>query len=265
MAIDYTIDYACIPKQGLTGEGILARLKGRARAQAVIDLFRRSGDNRPPGEIGFELTRSTPEGAEETRVVMVQDLLDHAEELSPLEHYCEGCPANSTAVPFGCISQIEYPISGRAEIWLLNQLPSPDEPLPWLLLRQGLEEMKRDGSSISVMRGEGQPYFQERGVLARGLGEYMVNSNQVFEMLFLSGTLKPSYAAMLLLLFGAIQRDGDASEIMNLSKSPEDAFERYAFLLQPVSTDDNTIRQFKRFFHALYLAWGLNVALLLDV
>jgi hypothetical protein len=264
MAIDYIIDYVCYPKQELTTEGILERIKGRARAEAVIDLFRKSGDNRPPEEIGFELVRNTPEGAEETRVVMVGDLLTRAAELSPLEMYCQGCPANNSGQPFGCIGQVEYPISGVAEIWLLNQLPTPTEPLPWLLLRQALDEFKVDGSSINPMRGVDQPFFQEQGVLLRGLGEFNINTNQVFEMLFSVGHIRPSYAAVLLLLFGVIQRDMEADQIMALSKSPDDAFERYPFLFTPAPDDDLTITQFKTFFRALYLAWGLNVRLLVD-
>ncbi len=265
MAIDYIIDYKCYPKQQLGNEGILDRLKGRARAEAVVELFRRNGDNRPASEIGFELARNTLEGTEETRVVMVQDLLDKAEELSPYEMYCQGCPANNTGSPFGCMGQIEYSISGKTELWLLNQLPVPDEPLPWILLRQGLSEMKSDGNSVISMRAEGQPFFQERGVLVRKLGEITVNTNQLFEMLFLSGHIKPSYAAMLLVLFHIIPREMNADELMELSKSPEDGFDRYPFQLKPEPDDDNSLTQFKRFFRALYLAWGLNVRLLLDV
>src|SRR5688572_3889058 len=103
MAIDYVIDYACYPKQELTTQGMLDRIKGRARAEAVIDLFRRSGDNRSVSEIGFELARSTPDGTEETRVIMVQDLLDKALELDPYEHYCAVCPASNSGTPFGCV------------------------------------------------------------------------------------------------------------------------------------------------------------------
>jgi hypothetical protein len=265
MAIDYIVEYACYPKQELTTEGILERIKGRARAEAVIDLFRKNGDDRPPSEMGFELSRNTPEGTQETRVVVVQDLLNQAAELVPYELYCQGCPANNLGLPFGCMGQIEYPISGQAEIWLLNQLPSPAEPLPWLLLRQALEEFKTDGSSINAMRAAGQPYFQERGVLVRGLGEFNINTNQVFEILFTLGHIRPSFAAMLLLMFGVIPRDMEADAVMELSKSPDDSFERYPFLLTPESDDDESITQLKRFFRGLYLAWGLNSRLLLDV
>lgn len=264
MAIDYIIDYACIPKQQLTTEGILERIKGKARAEAVTKLFRDNGDQRPVSEIGFELARNTPDGTEETRVVMVQDLLDRAAELTPLEVYCEGCPANRTGESFGCIGQIHYPISGVSEIWLLNRLPNPTEPLPWLLLRQGIEEMQSDGSRVNPMRAPGQPFFQEAGVLARGLGEFVANTNQLFEMLFMVGHIRPSYAGTLLLFFGAIRRDMEADEVLAISRSPEDALERYPFLLQAEADDDTSITEFKAFLHALYLAWGLNTRLLLD-
>ncbi|MBC6935011.1 MAG: hypothetical protein DWB42_04155 [Chloroflexi bacterium] len=264
MAIDYTIDYQCIPKQKLSTPGILERIKGRARAQAVIDLFRKNGDLRPATEIGFEMSRSTPAGEPETRVVMVKDLLEAAAELTPLADHCLGCPANNFGEPFGCYGLIEYPISGAAELWLLNRLPVPDEPLPWLLLRRAIEDANDDAAEVSALRAEGQPYFQERGVLARKLGEITVTSNQVFKMLFLMGSLKPAYAAVVLIFFGVIPRDLEANELMRLSASPEDAFERYPFQLHDAPDDDRSITQFKRFWRALYLAWGLNVRLLLD-
>ncbi|MBI1277299.1 MAG: hypothetical protein GC179_04140 [Anaerolineaceae bacterium] len=265
MAIDYVIDYKCYPKQELTTEGIIERIKGRARAEAVVKLFRDNGDNRPVSEIGFELERTTASGESETKVVMVQNLIDQAEELLPYHHYCEGCPANNVGQPFGCIGQVEYPISGKAELWLLNQLPLPVETLPWMLLRQGLQEFKAAGEAVGSMRAEGQPFFQEKGTLVRQLGEYIVNTNQLFEMLFLLGHIKPSYGATLLMFFNVIRRNMDADEIMNLAPSPEDVTERYPMQLKSEPDDEASIRQFKQFLRALYLAWALNVRLLLDV
>lgn len=265
MAIDYVIDYRCYPKQELTTEGILERIKGRARAEAVIKLFRDNGDNRPVHEIGFELERTTASGENEVKVVMVQNMLDQADELLPYHHYCDGCPANNLGMPFGCIGQIEYPISGKAELWLLNQLPVPTETLPWMLMRQGLREFKASGEAVNSMRAEGQPFFQEKGVLVRQLGEYIVNTNQLFEMLFLLGHIKPSYGATLLMFFNVIRRDMSADEIMALAPSPEDVIERYPLLLKPDETDDTSTERFKMFLRALYVAWVLNVRLLLDV
>lgn len=265
MAIDYFIDYKCYPKQELSPEGIMDRIKGQARADAVIDLFRRNGDTRSPSEMGFEFVRNTPQGAQETRVVYVQEMLDRAADLKPYELYCQGCPANNTGAPFGCMGQIEYPISGKAEIWLLNALPVPDETLPWIMLKQAFQEFKIDGTAVNPMRGEGQPFFQEQGVLARKLGELVANTNQLFHLMFLSGHLTPAYSSTLLLFFKAIDRNLEADSIMALAKSPEDAFERYPFLLKSEPEDDMSITQFKRFFRALYLAWGLGTPLILDV
>lgn len=265
MAIDYIIDYACVPKSTLGTDGILERLKGREWAESIVRLFRKNGDNRPPSQMGFEFTRSASAGQEETRVIVVQDLLDAAAELTPLAHYCAGCPANMSSSPFGCINYIEYPLSRQGEIWLLNQLPGPDEPLVWLLLRKGVEDFGYDGSSVKPLRGEELPYFEETGVLARLMGEFHITSNQVFEMTFTLGHIQPSHAGVLLLFYKAIRRDLDADAIMNISQAPADARERYPFLLKLKDGDDRTVRQLKIFLHALYVAWTLDVRLLLDV
>ena len=50
MGIDYIVHYDCAPKQALTLEGLMGRLKGRDRAQAIIEHYRDEGDQRPPSE-----------------------------------------------------------------------------------------------------------------------------------------------------------------------------------------------------------------------
>ncbi|MBZ0295035.1 MAG: hypothetical protein K8L99_20900, partial [Anaerolineae bacterium] len=202
MAIDYVIDLDCVPKQTLGTPGILERLKSRERAQTIIELFRRNGDNRPPTEMGFEMVRTAADGSEETQVVVVQHLLDFAEDLDPLAHYCEGCPANRTGMPFGCTGQIGYPISGHAEAWMLNRLPEPTEPLVWLLLRQGIREFKYDGSTALKLRESGDTIFAESRTIYRALGEMTATSDQLFEMTFLTGNIQPNHGGVLLLFFG---------------------------------------------------------------
>ncbi|MCX9078357.1 MAG: hypothetical protein OIN84_10315, partial [Candidatus Methanoperedens sp.] len=223
----------------------------------------KNGDNRPPSQMGFEFTRSTLDGQEETQVIVVQDMLDAAAELDPLAHHCQGCPANAQGKPFGCMGYIEYPISQQGERWLLNQLPTPEEPLVWLLLRQGIEEFGYDGSSIQKMRGEDLPYFEDSGVLARLLGEFQITANQIFEMTFGVGHIQPSHAGVLLLFFKTIARDLEADAIMNISQASGDV--PPSFLLEIEDGDDKTVAQIKMFLYALYIAWTLNVPLLLDV
>lgn len=264
MAIDYIIDLDCTPKRELTTGGILERLKGEERAHSIIALFRKNGDERPPSEMGFEFTRSTPDGNEETRVIIVQDLLDAAAQLKPLEHHCQGCPANLTGKRFGCVNFIQYPITLAAESWLLDRLPVPDEPLVWLLLKQGVAEFQYDGHSVRPLRAADNIYFEEARVFVRKLGEFTVDSNQLFEMIFAVGNINPNHAALLLLFLHAIDRDLEAQEIMTITPAPPDAETRYPFIIRVDDNDDRTIAEFKLFLEALYTAWTLNVHLIVD-
>lgn len=267
MAIDYVIDFNCIPKQTLGTDGIMERIKAQARADNVIRLFRENGDFRPPSEMGFEFSRSLPDGTEETRIIMVQDMLDQAAELDPLVPYCADCPANALGRPFGCMGQIQYPISSSAEAWLLERLPSPEEPLVWLLLRQGVQEMGYDGTTVKPLRAN-ETYFEERKLRGRDLVEFVFTADQVFEMMFLLGHIQPSHGGMLLLFFHAIPRDVEAADIvriMNGSLTPAEIAERFPFQMKLAPHDDGTIGDLKQFFHAMYNAWLLGVPLLLDV
>ncbi len=267
MAIDFTIDYPCAPKDALSTQGILDRLKGEARAKAVIKLFRDAGDQRPPSEMGFEFTRTMLDGVDENRVIVVQELLDAASELEVWEGACATCPANRTGRRFGCTGQIEYPLSGKGEAWLLDQMPPPDDTLVWLLLKQGVDEFQYDGKSVEVLRQQTDSYFEDNSPAVRSLGEFMLNANQTFEMLFVlrEPAIYPHHASVLMMFAGAISRDMEANLMMNLVPRPADAETRFPFKLQEQADDDRTTQQFKAFFKALWLGWILNVRVLMDV
>ncbi len=213
--------------------------------------------------MGFELTRSTPEGEEETRLIVVQELIDQATELDPLAHHCQGCPANRSGQPFGCTGFVQYPVSAAAERWLIDRLPVPDEPLLWLLLKTGVEEFHYDGSSIRELRGD-QTYFEKPAATLRRFGEFDFSTDQVFEMLLSVGPIIPNHAGILLLIFHIIPRNLEADAIMNISPAPPDALIRHPLHIQPSGEDDTTISELKDFFAALYTAWTLNVRLIVD-
>lgn len=267
MAIDYMVGYDCVPKHHLSPGGIVDRLKARDRAETVIALYREGGDDRPPSQMEFEMTRTSAAGDEETRVVNIQEMLDTARELDPFVNWCRTCPANAAGSPFGCYGVIQYPISAAAERWLLDRLPGIEEPLVWLLLRQGAQELGYDGAAVAPLRANAS-YFEEQRLPGRDMVEFVFTANQVFEMLFLVGTIQPSHAGMLLLLFGAIPRQVEADQIvriMNRQLDTEAITREYPFVMQPDPADDASIGQFKQFFRALHTAWMLNAPLGLDV
>lgn len=220
MGADYVIHYACEPKNALTLDGLLARLKGRERAAAIIDLYRERGDARPATHMGFEMVRRLPDGSEEREVLVVQDLLDAAEALRDWEPVCAQCPANRTGVPFGCVGVINYPISIRAERWLLDQLPDSEHPLPYMLLQRAVFEMGYTGENAAALRAQTGVFFESAEPLIRDLDAMPMSGDQVFELLFLSGHIRPAHGTMLLQFLGAISQDLDADTIMQLPCLP---------------------------------------------
>lgn len=263
MGIDHIIDLDCVPKQTFTTDGILLRLKARERAGTILKLFRDNGDQRPPSEMGFEMVRRMSDGTEETQVVIVQDLLDNAAALDPLSRHCIDCPANRTRQPFGCFGYINYPISRAAELWLLKQLPTPQEPLSFLLLNRTMTDFALSGEQVSAMRTNRGVFFETDERFAKTLEDTQISTDQVFEMLFLSGTINPPHAALLLIFFGAIPRDMDANVMMALTQPGTD--HPVSFLMNPDAAEDQSIRALMGFFKALYIAYQLNVTLSLDV
>ncbi len=267
MAIDYVIDLACEPKTQLTIERIIERLKNRDRANEVIKVYRQAGDNRPDSEIGFEVTRRAADGTERKDLVIAADLLADAAALDQYASHCVGCPANRTGEAYGCIGTINYPISTQAEIWLLEQLPDVSTPGLFLMMTRSIEELGYTGQDARRWRQQ-QPsiFFTSQDTLVREYATTAITSDMIFEMTFQVGAIQPSHAAMLLLFYGVIPRDGlDPDIIMALTRGQVTDFtDRFPFLHRFEDGDDLTVKDLKRFLLALYLAYSLDVALLMD-
>jgi len=272
MAIDYIVEYDCIPQLELKPAGILERLKERSRAEEIIEWFRSAGDAREPKRMGFDFTRSAPGAPSEKQLIVVQDLLDHAAVLDDYAEHCAACPANRAGRPFGCAGFIQYPITARAEVWLLERLPTPDEPLIWLLLRQGIQKLGYDGSSVKALRksevdieAAERRYFELPIAPERRLGALKVSGDQALEMIFGVGErIIPNHAGILLLFLGAIERDLEAQEIQDISSDGDSMRERMEFELIIGADADDCSRELVAFVEALYVAWKLNVSLFVD-
>ncbi|MBX3081026.1 MAG: hypothetical protein KF716_05280 [Anaerolineae bacterium] len=265
MGIDYVIDYECVPKQELTSLGIMERLKAKQRAQAVIKLYRDRGDMRPPSEMGFEMVRRVADGSEEVQVIVVQDMLNDAAPLDSLRTHCAGCPANVLDKPFGCFNTINYPISQQAEVWLLKRLPTPEDPLIFLLVQQAVQDIQPNSElaeQIGSMRSRPGVFFQSSEVLGRRYDEMTITTNHIFQLLFLPESINPAYGSLLLLLFNAIPRDMDAEHLMQLASSTPDR--DIPLLIEDELGDDQTLADIKDFLRAVHRAHALHVTLSLD-
>lgn len=269
MGIDYMIHYPCVPKDTLGTDGILERLKNRERAEQVIQMYRNAGDNRSDSKIGFELTRRSANGDQYSEVVVAADLLQEAAILDEFAHHCQGCPANLTGKAYGCVGYINYPITTKGEVWLLEQLPSVADPILFIMLVRGIQEIGYSGQEARRLRDEPGVYFQNVDTLARRYTEMDVTADILFEMTFQLGPIQPPHAAMLLLFYHAIPRDDiDPGRIMALTRhelSPDQFQAQYPFLHEIKAEDDSSTQDLKRFLKALYVAYQLNVPVLLDV
>lgn len=266
MSIDHVIDYPCTPKDTLTTPGLLARIKAGQRADSIIRLYRERGDNRPPAEMGFEMVRRAADGTEEVQVVIVQDLIDQSVALDSLKRHCAGCPANVSGKGFGCFNYVNYPISSKAEVWLLKRLPTPDEPLIFLLLQQTVQDLTADrvvADQLAGMRQRPGVYFESGEVLGRRYDETTITTNHLFQLLFLPESIQPAYAALLLLLLGVIPRQMDAESLMRLT--PADPASPLPVLIRDEPADDESIHTIKHFLTAVHRAHSLNVSVSLDV
>ena len=213
MGIDYVLERPCTPKQQLGTDRLVALVKARSRADAVLDMLRSRGDQRPTEELTFEMHVRTPEGVTK-RSVSVQSLFDDAEPLEEHRPHCGNCAADRDAGGFGCYRTINYPISEATEEWLMSRLPSTLDCTAGRFLLRALNDFSWNGEHAARMRKDGDTFFESRIPLGirwgTGEGAVELSSDQVFHMLFHVGHLSPTHCLMMTMFFGILPHQLDA-------------------------------------------------------
>lgn len=221
MSIEYIIDAACAPKESLSIEGLVALVKRRDQTATIIQLLRQRGDQRPPEQMAYTRVVARPGGPVEEQVNVGAALMETAQ-LDGLAHHCEGCPANQRMTPFGCYGSVAYPISIKAETWLMSLLPNDLKSAAGHVLRSAVTDFKYSGGMFLEMR-KNATFFESRTHVSRKWGTWpfawVLTSDQVLQMLFGVGNLQPSHAKMMSLILGLIQT-GDASHGGRESREP---------------------------------------------
>lgn len=265
MGVDFMINYNCPVKEQFGNEGLLQRVKAGDRARIIRDVYAKEKENRRAEDMGFEMVYRNAQGEQETTVIKVDELDALSKEIEGYDKYCADCPANRLKRPYGCIGNVNYPISGVSEVWMLQNLPDPSAPIPFLLLQQG-RQMGNTGVQAEDLR-DNHPgvFFESTAPLKREYPEMDVTGEQLFELMFLLGPVQPKRAVMILLFMGAIQRDMEADKLMALTPAQSSYGQQYPFLLTTQRDTDQSIRDLTGFFHALYTAWLLDRDVWVDV
>jgi hypothetical protein len=247
VGIDYIVDLDCRPKQELSVEKLVVLIKGQNQASAMIQIARRQGDQRPPEQLSFTRMVMRPEGNVEEKI-NVGTLLDQARELQAHAHHCQGCKANLLARPFGCYGSVSYPISARAEEWLMSLLPKDLHGPAGHLLRSAVTDLKYTGGMFLDMRPQ-EMFFESRTPIKRRWGSWFsawtLTSDQVLQMLFGLGNLQPSHCKMMSVILGMIQTGEAPHEL-------------------PRPTPNDQTEQIAHAINAVGLAGQLGVCLLVD-
>lgn len=207
MGIDYVIDLDCEPKQALGIEQIVNSIKAQSRAEMVLAMARRDGDERPPAEVTFSVGLMR-DGQVETTDVSVQQLFDQAAGLEPHRAACATCPANrDNPGGFGCYDSITYPIEEDTEQFLLSRLPDRLESPSGFMFGSALNDFAWDGAQAADMRTQGETFFRASEPFARTWPALTVTSDQIFHMMFHVGHLQATHAMMLCMFFGLVALD----------------------------------------------------------
>jgi hypothetical protein len=247
VGIEYIVDLGCPPKDALSVERIVALIKGQNQASAIIKMARNGGDQRPPEQLSFTRRVMRPEGPVEEKI-SVGALLDQAHELQPHARHCEGCNANLLRRPFGCYGSVSYPISTRAEEWLMSLLPDDLKGAAGHLLRSAVTDLKYDGGMFLNMRTQ-ETFFESRTPIKRKWGSWFsgwtLTSDQLLQMLFGLGNLQPSHCKMMSIILGLIQTGKESQQL-------------------PPATSNDQSGQVAQPINAVGLAGQLGVNLLVD-
>jgi hypothetical protein len=260
MSIKYWIDLGCEPRSE-AGEDTLASL---VFFRALRDDARRQFRLRGIGdETRMRIRERLGHGEDaDDRVITVAELSARVAPLEALSFHCAGCPASIDGLEFGCISNVAFPISAKAEEWLAGLAPAGSHRR--MLLEEAIAEYGYgEGTRFAEWRALG---LLERGLAAHPEGGGPAHSDAIMHMLFLFGEVTPQHALGVLMRLGGLRTtDGMAGDdvVRAIERAvsgdePPDQMPQLEFALLPEAGDDASILEIRRFLYALFIALSLE-------
>lgn len=270
MSIAYLIDLACNVKQQAPAGRMMRLLYEREQALAALNRAREKSAEVDPSRVTVRLTLKDKQGKVHAVKTTVASIGKEFAALESLGEHCRECPARVHKQAFGCRGVIEYPVSLKAEALLMGTIHGVlDDPGPKVLLSY-LESNGILGHRVEEMRRTGDVFFQSRKALVRRYdNDHRLSANQLFELLFMAGTISARHARFLLGLMDLYESNLPLQPPMDTFKDRfvyehlrdgKPSF-RNALRIQSSSDDDISERQMKDFLKALFLACELECPL----
>lgn len=255
MSIDYFGSFSCKVRETIIDENLLDLVKSKNRVNMVLNIMRKepsSNNQKPESEWTFKTMRIGHEGPQETEVRIADEIIKIAP-LDALAVSCKNCPFNLRFTDFGCGGAINYPISARAERWLLSKLPSDLNSRVGHFLTSALNDFGYDGACIDKLRGNSELY-EAKSPAERKWGGFFskktrVTSSQILHITFAVGSLEATHAKMVAYFLGFLN---DSFEVVNSSAN------------QPEPEDDISITQLKQFYLIAAIAGSNQTPVFID-
>ncbi|MBE7490765.1 MAG: hypothetical protein HS108_03225 [Planctomycetes bacterium] len=267
MSIIYYVDYPCPVKESVKPGRMLRLLYGRERANEAVNKARRDNPAASPEQVMVNLSLADGAGTKELRRVSAAEVHRQVAELDALADHCRDCKARIERQNFGCRSRVDFPLTFKAEAFLMGLIHARDgDPTPTLLCNY-LESNGIVGNEPAEMRKLPGVWFESDKPLVRRFADgRRVSANQLFELLFLTGQISPKHARFLLGLLGLyagnLPLDRALYSLPNLFVVEREeagmVVSRAGLNLSENSQDDRSTKQIQNFFGALLLGAELG-------
>ncbi|MCC6573810.1 MAG: hypothetical protein IT462_08465 [Planctomycetes bacterium] len=270
MSITYLIDLPCPVKKHVPASRIMRLVYEREQALLALNRARKKNVDVDAADVHVRLTLKDKQGkAHAVKTTVAAVSIDYAE-LEPHGEHCKACPARVHKQAFGCRGVLDFPVTLKGEALLMGMIHGVmDDPGPKVLLNY-LDSNGILGHQVEEMRRTGDIFFQSKKPLVRRYeNDVKLSANQLFELLFLSGTITWQHGRFLLGLMDLYEANLpliaplDSFKDKFVYEHMRDGKPSYRNAIKIVSSpeDDNCERQIKDFLRALFLACEMECSL----
>lgn len=210
MTIEFALQKPCAARRHTPEVKLRAMVRQAGIAETAIARFREKfphADNETLiTKCTVEIAVKRPDGTLIQTQMTVGKLQEMTEPLGGLGGECKGCPANVSGRSFGCIGQVDDPISKEAEDWLLARLPDDAKDANLAQLMQHLADLGIDGAPVEEQRARSR-MFERRQAAVRKWGGWFgaktqLTSSQLLQMLAFGEVIGPEQAQLYTRLLG---------------------------------------------------------------
>ena len=274
MAIEYLIVHDCPVKGKLDVDDMIDMLKKRRYAEHILKAEMQEGKTEEQArEVKITTHRYEGKGDQVTGETSLGEVLDSSAPLLEFAENCKDCPSALDGA-FGCFGVINFPLSARSEQWLMGLAAQAMEKknLGMMAVNFIIDE-KLPGEPFVKMRPDPM-YFESRKaaelVVGKGMfGKKTVTSDQLLQFLLPRDLSEGSHMRVMSFLSGGlrIQKEpptDDTAESAFSQVGKDGSKNWFIFFLPPSEQDDPSIRQWKRYFRAVFRAHTNDDSVLLD-